>query len=155
VNADGIQSPNRAWIDLFAGTDLTITGGAGFAVHANGDGATNTWGGVITVKSAAGKVVTSGEAIQADGSPGGAGGKGGNVRIQAGGAGSPAGDVDFGTTTKIEATGNTSGGAPAGGQISVRSFNGDVLGSPVTSLDAHGDSGANPGSIELQGCGTG
>src|SRR5262249_3658329 len=74
--AHGMKHPGRAWIDIFATKDITIKGdtAAPYAVHANPDGSTNTFAGLITVKSKSGKVTTSGLAIQANALGGGSDG---------------------------------------------------------------------------------
>ena len=155
VNADtggSGGSTGTGWIDLFARGDITIKGDIPatlFDVHANGKSGTNDVGGIVTVKSTEGKVTTSGKAISANAL--GSGGKGGVVIVEA------SANVDFGTA-QIQARGATTGGAPAGGTISARSFNAKVLGlaggSVTPHLDASGDGAARPGSITLQGCGT-
>ncbi len=119
VSADGIQAPNRAWVDLFSAQDLTITGDSSeYAVHANGDSATNTFGGVITIKSQLGKVVASGFAIQADATS--AGSHGGNIRIEAGQALA----LDK-AVVSAQGDGNPGGGYGYGGVITTRSFSGN------------------------------
>ncbi len=156
VNADGVRAPNRAWIDLFAFKNISTNGDTdNYLIHANGEASTNTFGGVITVKAKTGKVETLGLgtlAIQANANaPTSAGGNGGAVIIEAGGAGSPVGDVDLGTAT-IQAIGHTGNVSDTGGSIAVRSFQGNITGSAPGSLDAHGDGGANPGIITLTAC---
>ncbi len=107
------------WIDLFARRDITILGhavgerSAPFAASAR-QFSPDTPAGIITVKSVAGKVVTSGRALQADATS--AGGVGGTVVIEA------ALDVMLGDALVRAA------GIVAGGSISVRSFNGAITG---------------------------
>ena len=136
----------RSWVDLISRGALSITGGAGFAVHAN-SGGNGAKGGQITVLSTLGSVTTAGNAIQANATA--AGQSGGSVTVGAGGT-----DVTLGTSI-IEARGATGGGGTqAGGQISVRSYNGAVTGGPasvgVTNLNAGG--GPPLGSVTLQAC---
>src|SRR5580765_3346009 len=163
VTADTATSggiSGHGWIDILAQGDISIIDGTnddpgildGFAtdhaVHANqylGNGR----GGDIQVLSAAGKVSTSGNALQANDTLNGA--HGGTVKVQAGGAGSPAGDVLFGTAS-IQAEGSTGGGlvSRGGGTISGRSFNGDLSGFAGGELNAAG--GPPLGSVTLEAC---
>jgi hypothetical protein len=163
VNADtalsgGIQG--HGWIDIFAVLDITINDGTNddhgqklpggptipviHAVHAN-QYLGNGFGGDIDVESQAGKVSTVGNAIQADDTING--GHGGTVMVEAGGIGSPAGDVSF--EASIRARGSTGGFAPSGGTIAAISFNGDITGTGGD-LDAGG--GGTPGSVALTSC---
>ena len=145
-----------AWIDLFAKGNITIDGiGTGpyavgaspYAVHAANQNATNSHGGIIAVKSVAGQVRLSGQAIQADAQlPGGAGGI---VVIEAGGERAVGGDVDLGPAS-VRARGANTGGNPQGGNIAVRSFSGRVVGLAPGELDASGVGG----TVTLQGCDT-
>lgn len=155
VNAD-IGGPGgsqgRGWIDLFARGDINIIGGdpPDYVVHANGGLFQNTDdGGLVTIKSAGGKVITIGSAIRANSTS--SGGKGGDVRIEANS------DVDF-TTASVQAMGNsTAGDARAGGHITAKSYNGFVLGTAPGELNASGGRTGVPasfGSVILQGCGT-
>jgi hypothetical protein len=163
VNADigtAGGSEGRGWIDLFARGDITIIGDTvlPYAVHANGGLAQNTDdGGLVTVKSTQGAVITTedvpatvGLAIQANATSSGS--KGGDVRVEA------SADVNF-NSASIQAEGaNSGGGAQAGGHISARSFNGFVLGVAPGELNADGGAGQatpEPGVVTLQGCGTG
>jgi hypothetical protein len=160
VSADGVRSnalgPRRAWIDIFAKRDISIIAGTGgnYAVHANAAATTNAFGGLITLKSQQGKIVTTalvpgtkGLAIQANATAGGS--KGGDVVIQAGGA-SPNGAVDL-AADSIQAIGASSGGGTqTGGHISVQSFNDGVLGSSPGELNAAG--GAPAGTVGLTAC---
>ncbi len=159
VSADGIRTdagnPKRAWIDLLAKRDITITAKTtgNYAVHANPPGATNQFGGLITVKSQIGKIVTTalvpgtvGLALQANASA--AGGKGGDIIVEAGGA-SPNGKIDF-TADSVQAIGASSGGAPAGGHITVQSFNDTILGLAAGELNAAG--GGIAGTVTLTAC---
>ena len=148
INADiGITggTNGRGWIDLFANKDISLTGAGPYAVHSNGGlGQTNDDGGLITVKSISGDVLTAGLAIQANATSSGS--KGGDVIVQA------ANNVSFGMAS-IQAKGATTGGGPqAGGHINGRAFNGLVSGSAPGELNAAG--GGAPGSVTLQGCGT-
>ena len=143
-------SGGTSWIDAFANGDITITGdvpgspGAKFAMHANGNAGTNDNGGTVTVKSIAGNVTTGGTAISANAL--GNGGKGGAVDVEA------SANVAFGTAW-IQAKGAPGGGAPAGGKIFGRAWNGTVLGAAPGKLDAGGGNPPN-GNVELMGCGT-
>jgi hypothetical protein len=120
---------------------------APYAVHAN-NSPTNARAGDITAKSVNGNVTTLGLAVQANAR----GGKGGTITVQAGGAGTPQGDVSLGAAS-IQAKGATSGGVPAGGQITARSYSGHVIGSAGGELNATGGISPN-GSVSLQGCAT-
>lgn len=150
VNADigftgGPQG--RGWIDLFARGDISITSlETKFAVHANGGISQNTDdAGLITVKSENGKLITVGNAIQANATTSGS--KGGDIRIET------SDDVQFGTAL-IQAKGSSSS-VGAGGHISARSYNGVVSGTLPGELNASGGtSAATFGTITLQGCGT-
>ena len=171
INADTGQAGGHqiAWIDLFAKGDIVINGpGAGpyaagahpYAVHANEFVSTST-GGLVTVKSKAGKVTLSGQAIQADGGLGKSsfvpalGGVGGVVVIEAGGTATPGGDVDLaGASVRARGAGS-GGGVQAGGDIAIRSFNGHVLGAAPGELNAAGGGGQlipDPGTVTLRGC---
>jgi hypothetical protein len=163
ISADTATSggiSGHGWIDILANGDITINDGTGddpgildgfltdHAVHANqylGNGR----GGDIQVLSKAGKVSTFGNAIQANDTFNGA--HGGTVKVQAGGAGSPAGDVLFGTAS-IQAKGSTGGSliSRGGGTISGRSFNGDLSGFAGGELNAAG--GPPLGSVTLEAC---
>ncbi len=147
VNADTAQSGGHqiAWIDLFAAGDITIIGGTGtnYAVHANEFVSTSD-GGLITVKSTKGGVLTTNSAIQANGAFGAAtGGAGGSVTVQA------SNDVNL-TSASIQAKGDVTGGGAAGGHIANRSFNGQVTGSLPGELNASG--GPPLGTVTNQGC---
>jgi hypothetical protein len=148
VNADIGQSGGFriAWIDILASGRITIKGASDgpYAVHANAF-VSNSRGGIITVKSVAGKVSLAGQAIAANG--GTSGGKGGVITVEAGGAGS-AGVVDLGSAV-VRARGGGAGTNPTGGSIAVRSFNGAVAGTAPGQLDA---SAVQPGSVTLQAC---
>jgi hypothetical protein len=77
------------------------------------------------------------------------------VVIEAGGPGSPAGDVDLGTASVRARGANSGGGAQAGGDISVVSFNGRVIGAEPGELNASGGGGQgtpDPGTVNLRGC---
>jgi len=150
VSADGVRAPNRAWIDLFAANNITINNDiiGPYSVHASTvpPNTTNRFGGLVTLKAEGGKVALSGFAIQANATGGSS--DGGDVIVQAGGPGSPAGDVDLGSSS-IQAEG-PAGSGTHGGTISARSFNGRVLGSG----DLNAPGGGVIGSVDLQGCGT-
>jgi len=158
-------SSGQGWIDLLANGNILINDGAGndganllipspatnHAVHANmflGNGR----GGDIAVQSKAGSASTFGDAIQANNTA--AGGGGGNVKVEAGGVGSPAGDVLF-DAASIQAMGaNGGGGTQNGGTIKGRSFMGDLSG---TGGELNADGGAGqavpqPGSVTLEAC---
>jgi hypothetical protein len=165
VNADTGMSggvEGHSWIDIFANGDITINDGAGndhvqpigggpgvpvlYAVHANqylGNGN----GGDIDIESKAGSVSTSGNAIQANDLANG--GDGGRITVEAGGAGSPAGDVAL-DAASIEARGANHPNS-FGGLIAVRSFNGDITGAPPGLLNASAHA-THPGSITLTSC---
>jgi hypothetical protein len=143
------------WLDLFARGNITINGPTlvttPFAVHANGLSPTNDAGGIVTIKSRDGEVIASGRAVQANStSPGG---QGGSVDIEA------KLDVNL-QGGQVQAMGATSGGAPAGGTILVRSWGnapatGSILGDLNSVLNVTG--GIIPakfGSITLTACGT-
>ena len=167
VKADVGQSggtQGTGWIDVLANLDIAIQGNPttpytsggdnnltspAWAVHANMP-LQNGHGGTIAVQSKSGKVTASGRAIQANSSTSSNGGKGGNILVEAGGAGSPGGDVNFGNAS-VQAMGDTTGGATkAGGSIVAHSFNGQVLGNAPGELNAAG--GPPAGSVKLFGC---
>ncbi|MGE5827383.1 MAG: right-handed parallel beta-helix repeat-containing protein [Micromonosporaceae bacterium] len=147
VSANGVTN-NKAWIDLYAENSITINNdGVGpYSVHANSGGTTDDFGGLITAKVRSGPFTSSGLAIQANSTA--SGGDGGHVTIEA------SANVALGDSS-IQARGATVGGAPAGGTISARSFNGFVMGNAPGELIATGGLGAGNGSITLQGCGNG
>ena len=149
------------WIDILANDNILINDGTSndfvnaaipgpqspYLVHANmalGNGN----GGVILVQSKSGSVSTFGNALQANDLA--AGGDGGKVTVEAGGAGSPAGDVAL-DAASIEARGAIHANS-SGGTIAIRSFSGDITGALPGKLDASGSTGANPGSITLTAC---
>ena len=105
-------------------------------------------GGVILVQSKSGSVSTFGNALQANDLA--AGGDGGKVTVEAGGAGSPAGDVAL-DAASIEARGAIHANS-SGGTIAIRSFSGDITGALPGKLDASGSTGANPGNTTLTAC---
>ncbi len=150
LNAD-LSAPagNRPWIDLFANKDILINSTApngAFSVHANTGGSNKA--GDVTVKSITGKVTTAGNALSASAIANG--GDGGNVVVQSGGAGSPAGDVAHGSS-QIWARGAAVGnGVGIGGTISTRSFNGGITGAAGGLLTTAAFSGA--GTVNLQSC---
>jgi hypothetical protein len=165
VNADtGMSggSEGHGWIDILANGNITINdgtnddhvqligGGPGvpviYIVHANQYLGTGN-GGDIVVMSKAGSVSTFGNAIQA--SDFANGGDGGSITIEAGGPGSPAGDVAL-DAASIQASGDVHPNS-FGGVIDVRSFNGDITGAPPGSLTATGGVG-NAGDITLIWC---
>jgi len=156
VNADGISNTSsqaRSWIDMFANGNIDIIGDTSgpYAVHANRSVGTNSTGGVIKIKSKSGADTATGLAVQANATP--PGGDGGKIVIQAGGAGSPAGDVNFGTigarpAGSIQAKGSNAGTNPKGGEIDVQSFNGSVLGTAGGELNATGPGGV----VNLTAC---
>jgi hypothetical protein len=147
VSVDGVIA-NRAWIDLYANGDITITNDTPtYAVHGNANGATNNHAAVITVKSAGGSITTTGNAIQADAIVSGS--EGGILDIEA------FGDVAFGAAS-IQAIGaNAGGGGQKGGQITAQSFNGLLSGFAPGELNANGGAGGTVGFVKLTGCGTG
>ncbi len=172
VNADTALSGGTSglgWIDILANLLIRINDGTGndhlqhlggggdipvnHAVHAN-QYLGNGHGGDIAVLSKSGRVETLGNAISAndvlDGGDGGgfpAGTSG--VKVEAGGAGSPGGDVSL-DAASIEARGAVHSNS-FGGKIAVRSWNGDVTGGPGGLLDATAGVG-NDGMITLTSC---
>ncbi len=171
VHTDGIRNPMRGWVDVFAQKDVSILGDPTtpypttfdanafvytppYAVHANAcpasDGqapCSNSFGGLITVKSLDGKVAASGRALQATATALGA--DGGDIVVEAGGA-APAGEVDL-DSASLQATG-PSGSNTAGGSVSVRSWEDDVLGVPPGEIKVAGDGLTDPGTITLTAC---
>ncbi len=152
-----------SWIDLFAKKSITINGsGVGpyasdatsYAVHAN-QSVSNAGGGIIAIKSLKGHVDLGGQAIQADSvQPGGSGGA---VTIEAGGKAAVGGDVDLGAGSVRARGANVGGGPQAGGAISIRSFNGHVVGVAPGEVNANGGGGKPtpaPGVVTLEGCAT-
>lgn len=139
------------WVDIFALNDITVVGNsaAPFSVHAN-QTLSGGHGGLVTVKSKQGSVITSGLALQASDTT--TGGQGGVVTVHAGL------NVEFGTGT-IQAKGsNTGGGKQKGGTIEAFAFTGTVTGTAPGRLDADGGGGQavpEPGVVTLRGCGTG
>src|SRR5262249_5414938 len=122
VSADGVRNPNRAWIDLFANGQINIlnTATTPSAVHANaanGRSISNSCGGLITIKSKSGDIVTSGDAVQANAKCLGC--DGGDVRIEAHGS------ALLGTAS-IQAVGGV-GSNSFGGHIAVQAWNGSIL----------------------------
>jgi hypothetical protein len=170
INADVGQAGGTAgtgWIDVLSRGAITIIGNPtpapppgsnsntspAWAVHAN-MAARNGHGGAINVISGSASVSTSGRAIQANASTASNGGRGGSITVQAGGPGTPGGDVNFGTAS-IEAEGDNTGGGrhQAGGTIVGTSINGHVVGASPGELNADGGGSNSPGSVTL-GCGT-
>ena len=136
VNADTAQSGGTrccAWIDLFAAGDITIIGDTDgpYAVHAN-QFVSNGFGGIVTVKSSGGDVSASGSAIQASSS--GAGGRGGEVVIEA------AGDTTLAQAV-IAAQGDAivTGGYGVGGSVQARAFTGAVSWKKTAASTPSGD----------------
>ncbi|MES2848976.1 MAG: T9SS type A sorting domain-containing protein [Bacteroidota bacterium] len=128
-----------SWIDIFARNEINIIGGSSgsFAVHANNGGNQNK-GGAIVVKSVEQTVTASGRALQSDG---GFGGSGGTIIVHANN------NLTLSGVVIEEATGVSN----SGGQLELRSFNGDI----VSSLDAILNVNApTPGTITRQACGT-
>ena len=67
VSADGVTSggaalPTRAWIDLFAKNNITLTNDnvGPYAVHANAGNTEGDFGGLITIKAELGTFVATG-----------------------------------------------------------------------------------------------
>ena len=173
VHTDGIRNPMRGWVDVIAESLVEIKGDPTtpyptdfdanafvytppYAVHANAcpasDGqapCSNSFGGLITVLSQNGKVLSSGRALQANAYA--IGSDGGDIRVEAGGA-MPGGEVDL-DDSSLQATGPTGGTNPAGGSILVRSWEDDVLGVAPGELKVAGDGAADPGTITLTACG--
>ena len=154
-------SSGRGWIDILANLDIVLNDGTGndfnnplipspqtpYLVHANmalGNGI----GGLLLVQSKSGSVSTFGNALQANDLA--AGGDGGSVRVEAGGAACPGGNVAL-DAASIEARGALHANS-SGGLIAIRSFNCDITGAAPGSLNASGSLGANPGSITLTSC---
>ena len=100
--------------------------------------------GVILVQSKGGKVSTFGNAISSFDIAGGS--DGGRVTIQAGGSGSPAGDILF-DSASIQVQGDGGSGAQ-GGTIAARSFQGDLSGTGGELIAT----GTTPGTITLEAC---
>lgn len=152
VNADSKQG--QSWIDVFVRGDILIDGDFAAATpyrfHADRVGATNETGGAITIESIAGTVSTTGKAIQANAT--GGGGKGGSVDVEAEG---DAALTISAVGSSIQAKGATSGGAPAGGTIFIRSWTGSVTGTAglpaLGELNASGG-GAFTGLVTLEAC---
>ena len=162
VNADTATAGDilgRSWIDALANGAIIIRGNAtvpaagnndtnpAFAVHAN-QVLQNGHGGNITVISTGSTVTTTGRAVQANASTGNNGGTGGKIVVLA------SGEVAFGTggiPAFIEAAGDTTGGAPAGGTITAQSFNGNVTGLAGSRLKVDGPAG-HIGTVTLTGC---
>ena len=152
ANADGIRAPDRAWVDVFAANNISITGSQNasdpYAVHANACDTnnagqapcSNSFGGLLTVK-ANNDVNLTGRALQATALA--LGGNGGNVFVHAGN------NVAF-TNGSIDATAHTGSSNDAGGTVEVKAFNGGVTG--TGSIQARGDGLANPGSTDLISC---
>ena len=122
-------------------------------MHSNSANLGNDTGGDVTVKAKNSFVSLTGLALQANSDGGNGGGKGGHVIVQAGGTGERCRcrqcALDAST---IEAKGSTTGGAPTGGIIEVRSFAGTLTGAAPGSLNASGDGAGSPGLITLQSC---
>jgi hypothetical protein len=133
-------STGASWIDLFIlNGDLTIIGNTSgnFAVHANGTAGTNDSGGVVTLKAVAGNIFLSNLALQASAT--GSGGTGGIILAEA------KQDIVL-TSATVQAKGAVTGGAPHGGQISLRSYGtapstGSIVADASSTLDVTGDSG--------------
>lgn len=141
-----------SWIDLFARGPIRILGdtSAPFAVHANGNGATNDEGGVIDIESTESTVTASGLAVQA--SSFGNGATGGKITVEA------KEDVTLNDGT-LEAKGSTTGGNPGGGEINVRSFGtapatGSIVSNAGSVIDVTGGSPTPEGVVNLTACGT-
>ena len=159
VNADGVTdnttNDTRAWIDLFAKQNITINNDnvCPYSVHANAGNTEGDFGGLITIKAELGKFVSIGAAansvsfaVQANAA--GQAGNGGDVIIEAGL------NVEL-NGAFVQAQGGTASNR-TGGTISVRSFNGFVLGNAPGVLSANAAAplvGAAIGVITLQGCG--
>jgi hypothetical protein len=143
--AGGTQG--TSWIDIFARGDISIVGNtnAAFAVHANGASGNTDNGGMVTIKSIAGKVSTVGRATQTNGTA-----FGGLTTIEA------KKDVDL-TNGNNESKGSAAAGKN-GGTINVRSWGtapntGSILSNVSSVLCVTGGSPAN-GVINLKACGT-
>ena len=160
VIADGVRTdtggPKRSWIDIFAKKDITIIGNTigNYAVHANPDSATNDYGGLITVKSQGGKIVTTalvpgtkGLALQANANQCGQQGRRHHRADRA--APLPTGRSTS-PRTRSRRSGASSGGGPAGGHITVQSFNDTILGVAPGELNAAG--GGTVGTVTLTAC---
>ena len=154
VKADLGPAPGKVpWIDIFARGPIQIVNNLTlpFAVHANLVSGTNNTGGDVTVMSRDSFVSATGLAISADAT--GGGGKGGHIVVQA------KADVSLRTDGRFEVRGATTGGAPHGGTIDIRSFGdagppqtGSILGTANTSvLDVTGGAAPN-GAINLKAC---
>jgi hypothetical protein len=142
------DSNGTGWIDLLAFGPISIRGGSSppYAVHAN-QGQNNGHGGVLTVQTAFGQIVTSGGALQANDTAGG--GRGGLINVQA-----TFSSVDFGSAS-VQAMGASSGGpGKAGGHISAGALGGDLTGSSPGELNASGGPGSGNGTLALMYCHT-
>ena len=166
VNADSGNGGNSGtgWIDLFAEGDISIVGNsvAPYAVHADGvggSGGNGEEGGLVTVKATEGKVSASGLAVTAFAGNTGSNSHGGSIVVEA------ANNAD------LDAATFDSGGAQTRGIISVRSYTGQVTGTPPGLLDTCGSQlgaeggtsfdnscvpavPASPNLVTLQGCGS-
>jgi hypothetical protein len=166
INTDTAQTGGHkiAWVDIFARGDISISGpssGAAlscnqksnFAVHSNEPCLTDSDGGIITVKSTEGKIVTTGRAIQASApTPGSAGGA---ITLQA----NTETTLDSAT---LEAKGDddATGGFGKGGSVNARSFNSTLswqngIGSVLPAglgIAPHLLPAAQRGKIVLQDC---
>lgn len=140
------DSKGTGWIDLLAFGRISIRGGSSppYAVHAN-QGQSNGHGGVLTVQTAFGPIMTSGDALQASDTA--SGGRGGVITVQA-----TFSSVDFGSAS-VQAMGASSGGAGrAGGHISAGALGGDLTGSSPGELNASGGPGSGNGTLALNYC---
>jgi hypothetical protein len=139
-----------AWIDLFAGGDITIFNFSQFSspsVRAN-HFFTNGRAGLITLKSREGEVdfVTEGgtaeDFIQATADQ--AGGRGGTITLE---AGAKAKDLNEGVHVGAGLVRAT--GAKQGGTVALKAHNGSVSGFKAAILDAGGE---RPGIVTLEAC---
>ncbi|OSZ76976.1 hypothetical protein CAP36_11125 [Chitinophagaceae bacterium IBVUCB2] len=140
VNADlSLGAGKRSWIDLFARNNIIISGagsGAVYAVHAN-VGGNGGEGGIITAKSIAGSVITSGQAIQSNGFGSGIR-RGGPVTVEANN------NLNF-TGSLFQAN-----GANFGGLFTFRASTGNINMDNTTSISVTGSLGA----VNNTACGT-
>jgi len=149
VDADTGQSggiEGTSWIDIFTRGPITIVGKSSanddFVVHAT-QALSNSKGGIVTIKSITDAVTASGHAVQAGGL---GGGKGGFVTVQA--------NLDVVLNDgELEARGSTTGRAPSGGTVNVRSFNGAIGANAASLIDVTGKNPPN-GVVNLTACTT-
>lgn len=137
--------PNE--LDIYAKKNISILGpstGQIFVLSSNGGDATNQKGGTINLISTENKVQFSGLAAEADALPA-TGSIGGAINIDA------KLDIDLSSATLV-ARGSTSGGAPDGGNVSIRSYSGNILSNASSAIDVTGGTVSQKGSVSLSAC---